>query len=204
MKKPGSVKSLEDLGRVRLSNSFFMRDFLYSEVANNYGMPNIPDDPDLAIETLQVLCETILEPLNNTFGRVIIFSGYRSPSVNSFCNEKKLNCASNESNHARHICDHLDSNGLKGAAVSIVIPWLSDRYEKDSNWQAMAWWIHDNLPYHEIQFFPKLAAFNIGWHENPERTIYSYIPSDKGYLTKPGMENHEGNHKDQYLDYPSI
>ena len=51
MKRPGSVKSLEDLGRVRLSENFFMRDFLYSEVANLYGVPNIPDDPDLAIET---------------------------------------------------------------------------------------------------------------------------------------------------------
>ena len=44
-KRPGSVKSLEDLGRVRLSENFFMRDFLYSEVANLYGLPNIPDDP---------------------------------------------------------------------------------------------------------------------------------------------------------------
>ena len=63
MKKPGSVKSLEDLGRVRLSENFFLRDFLYSEVANLYGIPNIPDDPDLAIETGRALCENLLEPL---------------------------------------------------------------------------------------------------------------------------------------------
>ena len=63
MRKPGSVKSLEDLGRVRLSENFFMRDFLYSEVANLYGIPNIPDDPDLAIETGRALCENLLEPL---------------------------------------------------------------------------------------------------------------------------------------------
>ena len=40
MKKPGSVKGLEQLGRVRLSPSFFMRDMLYSEIANFNGMPN--------------------------------------------------------------------------------------------------------------------------------------------------------------------
>jgi hypothetical protein len=34
MRKPESVKALENLGRERLSKSFFMRDFLYSEVAN--------------------------------------------------------------------------------------------------------------------------------------------------------------------------
>ena len=30
MRKPGSVKGLEELGRVRLSKNFFLRDFLYS------------------------------------------------------------------------------------------------------------------------------------------------------------------------------
>jgi hypothetical protein len=32
--RPGSVRSLEELGRVRLSASFFMRDFLHSEIAD--------------------------------------------------------------------------------------------------------------------------------------------------------------------------
>jgi len=204
MRKPKSVKSLEDLGRVRLSNSFYMRDFLYSEVANNYGMPNIPDNPDLAIETLTVLCETLLEPLNEIFGRVTIFSGYRSPSVNLFCNEKELNCASNESNFAGHICDYLDADGYKGAAVSVVVPWLAARYAKDGNWQSMAWWIHDNLPYHRMEFFPKLAAFNIGWREKPAREIYSFISENKGYLTRKGMDNYEGDHSDLYDSYPEI
>jgi hypothetical protein len=78
MRKPASVKSLEELGRVRLSNSFFMRDFLYSEVASFYGIPNIPEDPDLAIEVGKHLCEELLEPLQSTFGRISIRSGYRS------------------------------------------------------------------------------------------------------------------------------
>ena len=50
MRSPQSVDALENLGRVRLSPSFFMRDFLYSEIANFYGVQNIPEDPDLAIE----------------------------------------------------------------------------------------------------------------------------------------------------------
>ncbi|MEA2806936.1 MAG: hypothetical protein QOJ17_1077, partial [Rhodospirillaceae bacterium] len=48
--KPKSVAALEDLGRIRLSRSFFMRDFLYSEIANHYGVPNVPENPDLAVE----------------------------------------------------------------------------------------------------------------------------------------------------------
>ena len=45
MRKPLSVRSLEQLGRVRLSSSFFMRDFLHSEIADLHGIPNVPDVP---------------------------------------------------------------------------------------------------------------------------------------------------------------
>ena len=98
MHTPKSVKSLEDLGRVRLSRSFFMRDFLYSEIANFYGMPNIPENTDLAVEVGKQLCQELLEPLQATFGRIAVRSAYRSPAVNQLGNEKKHNCGSNESN----------------------------------------------------------------------------------------------------------
>ncbi len=69
MRKPTSMKTLEELGRVRLSEHFFMRDMLFSEIANFHGIRNIPDDPDLAaIAAGTQLCETLLEPLHVTFG----------------------------------------------------------------------------------------------------------------------------------------
>jgi hypothetical protein len=71
-----------------------------------------------------------------------------------------------------------------GASTTVVVPWLIDRVTEGVTWEAMAWWIHDNLPYSELQFFPKLFAFNIGWHEAPKRTIYSFI-APRGFLTKP-------------------
>jgi hypothetical protein len=61
MRSPQTVDALETLGRVRLSPSFFMRDFLYSEIANFYGKQNIPQDPDLAIANGKRLCEELLE-----------------------------------------------------------------------------------------------------------------------------------------------
>lgn len=206
MQKPKSVKSLENLGRVRLSKSFYMRDFLYSEISNFYGEPNIPDNPDLAVEACSHLCEELLEPLNDTFGRITIFSGYRSPSVNQLCNEKKLNCASNKSNYAAHIFDYKDQDDCMGATVSVVIPWFADLYDNGNGrgWQALAWWIHDNLPHCGLYFFPNLAAFNITWHQcNKEKTIHSYI-KPKGCLTKAGMDNYEGDHSDWYEGFPIL
>ena len=202
MRKPESVKSLENFGRVRLSKSFYMRDFLYSEISNLYAIPNIPDHPDIAIEACSHLCNELLEPMNETFGRISIFSGYRSPSVNQAGNEKKLNCASNESNYAGHIFDYKDANGQMGATVSVVIPWFADKYENGSDWRSLAWWIHDHLPHCGLYFFPSLAAFNITWHESKkEKTVHSYI-KPKGCLTKQGMVNYEGDHSDWYEGFP--
>jgi hypothetical protein len=86
MRAPASVRSLETLGRVRLSHSFFMRDFLHSEIADFYGVPNIPEDPDQAIAAGRRLCEELLEPLQAAFGRLAIRSAYRAPAVNALGN----------------------------------------------------------------------------------------------------------------------
>jgi hypothetical protein len=197
-----SVRRAEDFGRVRLSQSFFMRDFLYSEIAATQGMVNLPDVPELAIEVGRNLCEQLLEPLQATFGRIAIRSSYRSPQVNAYGCLHRLSCASNQKNLARHIWDRQDKHG-NGALASIAIPWLADRLETGITWQSMAWWIHDHLPYSELQFFPKLAAFNIGWHARPKRTIFSFIPP-RGYLTKPGFPNYEGDHGPMYQGFPSL
>jgi hypothetical protein len=64
-------------------------------------------------------------------------------------------------------------------------------------------WIHDHLPYSQLQFFPKLGAFNIGWQELPRREIYSFI-HPRGYLTPPGMPNNSGDHAYHYPDFPEL
>ena len=202
-----SVSALEEFGRERLSPSFFMRDFLYSEVSNLDGKPNIPDDPDLAIEVGQELCRTLLEPLNATFGRIAIRSAYRSAALNGYCNEMAkqgkagYSCAENEKNFARHIWDHRDSEGLRGAVACIVIPWFADRYAQGADWRSLAYWIHDHLPYSELEFYPKLCAFNIGWHDRPKKNITSSI-APKGYLLRDSRV--ESGFGTLYVDFPTL
>lgn len=196
-----SVDALEELGRVQLSPSFFMREFLYSEIANYYGISNIPENPKLAIEVGKHLCEELLEPLNTIFGRVAIRSAYRSPTVNALGNEKGHNCSSNEKNYASHIWDRLDAHGCKGATACIAIPWFTERYEKGADWRSLAYWIHDHLPFSKLQFFPRLAAFNISWHERPVRSIYSYI-NPKGYLLRNTAVDQK--FPEMYDDFPAL
>jgi hypothetical protein len=203
IRSPRSVRALEDFTRIRLSASFFMRDFLVSEIAVIEGFRNLPTDPELAIAAGRALCETLLEPLQATFGRVTIRSAYRSPEVNEFGNARGLSCARNEANRARHIWDQRDKDGCFGALATIVVPWLVDRVASGGSWTEMAWWIHDNLPYSELQFFPKLSAFNIGWRERPKRRISSFV-APRGVLTKPGYVNHVGDHRHLYPGYPVL
>lgn len=209
MKTIKTIGALEELGRVRLSKSFFMRDFLYSEIANFHGIPNIPEDPDLAIAAGTRLCADLLEPLNDAFGGITIRSAYRSSDVNGFGNaqqkdgKKGYNCGSNEKNHAKHIWDRKDKDGAMGATACIQIPWFADRYDAGADWRALAWWIHDHLPYSEQFFFPKRAALNLTWSEKPKKVINSYI-APKGTLTKPGMPNNEGTHSACYPGFPGL
>src|SRR5258708_789647 len=82
MKAPRTVEALNDFGRIRLSRHFYMRDFLFSDIAAVHGMLNAPDDPELAIAVGTQLCTQLLEPLQEVFGRIAIRSAYRSSEVN--------------------------------------------------------------------------------------------------------------------------
>ena len=160
---------------MRLSKHYFMRDFLYSEVAVAHGIANVPDCAELAIRAGRGLCENLLEPLRSIFGHVTIRSAFRSANVNGFgARHGNMNIASNKANFAHHIWDHRD-DGHIGATACIVIPWFVDWLERhrdreDRDWRALAWFIHDHLPYSEMVFFAS-NAFNLTWSEVPKCKI---------------------------------
>lgn len=188
---------MEEFGRIRLSDSFFMRDFLHSDIAAIYGIANMPSDRELAVEAGTGLCQSLLEPLQRRFGRIAIRSAFRSVEVNEIGNINKLGCSRNEVNFARHIWDRRDKQGRMGATACIVIPSFWDKFQAKGDWQMMAWWIHDHLPYSELEFYPRYWACNVTWHDKPERHIASYA-EPKGILTKPGFTNHTGIHSNEW------
>lgn len=203
MKRIGSFAALERFGRIRLSRHFFMRDFLYSEIAARYRLANLPDDPGLAVAAGTRLATELLEPLVETFGPVAIRSAYRSPEVNGLGNRLGHNCARNEASHAGHIWDRRDGEGRMGATACVVIPWFADQYEAGRDWRDLAWWLHDHLPCSALQFFPVRAAFNLAWSEHPRRAISSFIPP-RGNLLAAGAEPAEPREqrRRRYADFP--
>lgn len=197
------VRDLERIGRIRLSENFFLRDFLHSEIASVYGITNVPADLNLAVTAGQQLCEKLLEPLHRSFGKVCVRSGYRSEELNALGHRLRLGCASNQRNFAGHIWDVRDRNGHAGATATIVIPWFADQLSRGGDWRAMAHWIDDHLPYSSLCFFRKLGAFNIQWKEKPEHRVFSWV-SPRGLLDVGRTGVRKACDPSSYSGYPSL
>jgi len=201
-----SVSALTELGRERLSEHFFMREMLYSEVGNVHGVPNIPEDPELAVQVGRRLAAEVLEPVRAAFGHVSIRSAYRSPTLNEFCNQLYLAgdvacwCTSNKSNAAQHIWDRRDDRGYLGATATVVVPGYIDYFERTRDYRPLAWWVRDNVPaYAEMFFFKRLGAFNIQWYEGPsDKSIWYLEPPVRELMTKRGAPDFEGDHIQHY------
>jgi hypothetical protein len=188
---------IEEFGRVRLSKTFFMREFLYSEIGNFYRIQNIPDDTDLAIDVGKHLCEEILEPLQDRFGRIHIRSALRSEGLNLFGHDNALNCAPNDRARSMHIWDRKSGDGARGAMACVVVPAVYDLYTQGEDWRSIAWWIHDHLPYSVLLVHKELLALNLAWSDRPVRYIRGDVDGS-GVLTQPGMDNNHGSHADAY------
>jgi len=205
-KSSPALADLTALGRTRLSEHFFMREMLYSEVANVCGVQNTPEDAELAVQAGRMLCTQVLEPLRRAFGHISIRSAYRSPTLNGHCHElfkagvKDAWCICNEDNYAFHIWDRRDADGFLGASATVVVPGYLDHYERTGDWRPLAWWIRDHVDnYAEAQFFPSLCAFNIRWYEGPsERSIGFLDPPVRERLTSRSEPNFAGDHSAAY------
>lgn len=175
-----SYSGLERLGRIGLSKNFHMREFLYSEIAVNYQLRNVPEAKRLgvAISSGSKLCSLLLEPLQEQFGRVHIRSGFRSLEVNA-AGVDKHKCATD--NRGFHTWDHpSEKNGI-GATACISIPSISKVVLSDDvPYESVAWWVYDHLPeWSHLEFFatPEHSdelCFNIGWLEKPLKRISSW------------------------------
>lgn len=191
MRKPTTVSALTELGRVRLSKSFFVRDMLQSEIAQVHGLLNAPDDPDLAIAAGTRLCEELLEPIQERWGTVRVRSAYRSAEVNALGNRLQAegkagyNCSSNAKNAAGHIWDLRDADGCMGAMACVVVPAFHDAHPEPGGWEAMARWVDENLQYSTMWLYPTYWAFNIQWHERPLRRIDSYAEPKGRWSPEP-------------------
>ena len=64
---------------MKLTRNFSLSELIKSDTAIRLGIDNNPNADQ--IEKLKALCENILRPVRDHFGRVKVTSGYRSPEL---------------------------------------------------------------------------------------------------------------------------
>ncbi len=113
---------------MKLSNHFNLEEFTVSQTAKRRGIRNKASA--IVISNLAGLCKHVLEPIRESFGPVIVSSGYRSP---------KLNKAIGGSATSQH---------CKGQAADIFVPGFDNK--------DVAKWIKSLLTFDQLilEFYP--------------------------------------------------
>jgi len=122
---------------MKLSNNFSLAELVKSQTAERCGIDNDPDKEH--IESLQKLCDEILQPIRDYFQKpVMISSGYRSPELS-----QKIGSSSR-------------SQHCKGEAADIEIAGVSNK--------ELADFINDNLNFDQVILeFHNPDEINSGW-----------------------------------------
>ena len=92
-----------------------------------------------------------------------------------------------------------------GATACVVVPWFADRYEAGADWRALAWWIHDHLPYSHLRFF-STGTFNLTWSDRPVRHAEAKFgkKGEPRTLSTETAESAPGLHRSEYEGFPEL
>ena len=105
---------------MKLSRNFSLAELIKSDTAIRHGIDNNPNADQ--IEKLKLLCENILQPVRDHFGRVTVTSCFRSPQL---C--VKINSSIN-SQHTRAEAVDFECLGTDNAEVA---DWVKMNCEVD-------------------------------------------------------------------------
>ena len=121
---------------MKLTRNFSLQELTKSDTAIRKGIDNEPNADQ--IDKLKTLCEKILQPVRDQFGRVKVTSGFRSPEL----------CVA--------IGSSVNSQHASGQAADFEIYGLSNK--------TLADWIHDNLDFDQLILeYHKKDEPNSGW-----------------------------------------
>ena len=125
---------------MNLSVNFTLEELIFSQVATRKNINNNPSPQQ--IENLKLLCENILQPIRDKFGRVSVSSGFRSPelcvAIGSSINSQ--HCANNGSSACDFEVYGVDNEELgnwiiKNTPVDqLILEFYKGKDEPNSGW----------------------------------------------------------------------
>ena len=153
---------------MNLSRNFTLQELIKSDTAIRHGIDNNPNADQ--IEKLKLLCENILQPVRDHFGRVTVTSCYRSPEL---C--VKINSS-------------LTSQHTKAEAVDFEVIGTDDAEVFD--------WIKDHLEFDQmiLEFYtpgePNSGWVHCSWvADNPRKQLLIAYREDGKVKYKPVIGN---------------
>jgi zinc D-Ala-D-Ala carboxypeptidase len=105
---------------MNLSRNFSLQELTKSDTAIRKGIDNNPNADQ--IEKLKLICERVLQPVRDQFGRVKVTSGFRSPELCLAIG------SSVDSQHAKAEAVDFEVNGVDNAEVA---DWVYKNCETD-------------------------------------------------------------------------
>lgn len=123
---------------MKLSNNFYLSEFLLSQTASREGIVNIPSSDH--IKSMKVLCKKVLQPIRDHYKKPLsISSGYRSPA---------LNAATKGSLNSQHCKGEAADIHINGVTHYDLVKWISENLDFDQVilefWDAEtnSGWVH--------------------------------------------------------------
>tara|TARA_R100001129_G_scaffold174291_1_gene146511 strand:- start:110 stop:586 length:477 start_codon:yes stop_codon:yes gene_type:complete len=143
---------------MNLTRNFSLLELTKSDTAIRRGIDNNPNADQ--VEKLKLLCENILQPVRDHFGRVKVTSAFRSV---------ELCLAIGSSANSQH---------AKAEAADFECPGVDNA--------ELADWIHKNLPYDQLilEFYtpgePNSGWIHCSWIANQPRASYLWAYKSEG------------------------
>jgi|TARA_S200002703_G_C3606961_1_gene186421 zinc D-Ala-D-Ala carboxypeptidase len=143
---------------MELTRNFTLSELIKSDTAIRRGINNNPNAGQ--IENLKLLCENILQPVRDHFGRVKVTSGFRSPEL----------CVA--------IGSSINSQHAKAEAADFECPGVDNA--------ELADWIHRELPYDQLilEFYtpgePNSGWIHCSWIADKPRASYLWAYKSEG------------------------
>lgn len=165
-----AIDELEALSTVRLSKNFILRDFLYSTESAALGLSNLPENPLMVIKAGKALCEHLLEPILDRFGRFAITFGYqcRTGVERHISQRKRLE---NPHSSSPHQWDRGTWGNEVYARVDIL-PFCVEDGEVTK--EAFGHWLMHNLDIDLLMQWKRSNVFCISISPKPRRVWFEW------------------------------
>lgn len=196
VRQPKSIKALkeayEGLSRIRLSKNFILRDFLFSTASSSLRVTNYPEHPELVIAAGKALCDQLLEPILQRFGRFAITFGYQSRE-GAEADDPTLSPTAS----CPHVWDRKSWGDEVYARVDILPFCVEDG---DISKEAFARWIMHNLDVDLLMQWTRSNVFCLTISPRPRRV---WLEWGNPSLGQPRQTRYMGAHYWQRV-YPYL